>query len=73
VGKLDMSELTIGWIRNSLEITALALSENLAGEISANPLLEVLGPAREFPFDAAGDLPECGEFIGVTETAGAVH
>lgn len=73
VGKVDLKTVTIGWIRNSLELSTLALSENLLPEIEANPLLEVMGPAREMPFDAEGNLPECGEFLGVEQHAEAHH
>lgn len=63
VGKVDLSTVTIGWIRNSLELSQLALSENLTEEVNANPSLEIISPARELPFDAAGDLPQCEEFV----------
>jgi hypothetical protein len=56
VGKFDTRELKIGWIRNTMELGKLALSENLLPEIRQNPALEVLGPACELEFDAAGDL-----------------
>jgi hypothetical protein len=56
VGKVDLSEVTYGWIRNSLELGFLKLSENLRGEIGKNPLLEIVGPAEEIDFDAAGNL-----------------
>jgi hypothetical protein len=56
VGRVDLSEVTYGWVRNSLELGFLKLSENLRGEISRNPLLEIVGPAEEFDFDAAGNL-----------------
>ena len=56
VGKFDMSEVTIGWIRNSLDIGTLALSENLLPQIERNPLLEIIGPAQEFAFDKEGNL-----------------
>ena len=69
VGKVDLHDVTIGWIRNSLEIGTLALSENLLDEIKGNPLLEILGPPQDFPLDAKGDLPQCGEFLGVAEPA----
>ncbi len=29
-----------------------------------------MGPAREMVFDAQGDLPQCGEFLGIAD---AVH
>lgn len=73
VGKLDMKDVTIGWIRNSLDLATLALSENLLSEIERNPLLEMLGPPQVLPLDGEGNLPECGTFLGVTEHAQAAH
>jgi hypothetical protein len=73
VGKLEMKDLTIGWVRNSLDIGTLGLTENLIDQIKQNPTLEILGPAQELPFDAAGDLPQCGDFVGLEQSAGAVH
>ena len=58
VGKFDMRELTIGRIRNTMELSLLALSENLRSRIERNPLLEILGPAREIEFDSSGNLLE---------------
>jgi hypothetical protein len=63
VGKFNKEELTIGWIRNSLELNTLVLSENLLSEIRGSPQLEVLGPARELEFDTEGNL------IDITLTA----
>ena len=57
VGKLNLQEVTFGWIRNSLELTVLKLSENLRHEIEKNPILEILGPAEPMEFDAEGNLP----------------
>jgi hypothetical protein len=71
VGKVDQSAVTLGWIRNSLELGTLAISENLIEEIRTNPLLEILGPAMPLPFDAEGNLPQCGEFLGLEEPAHA--
>jgi hypothetical protein len=56
VGKLDLANVTVGWIRNSLELAHLKLSENLKDEIRKNPLLEITGPAEEMEFDEAGNL-----------------
>lgn len=56
VGKFDPAEITLGWIRNTLELGTLALSENLREEIGKNPLLEIAGPAFDLAFDAAGNL-----------------
>jgi hypothetical protein len=56
VGKLDGSQITIGWIRNTMELSRLAFSENLLAEIRKNPDLEIVGPPRELPFDSQGNL-----------------
>jgi hypothetical protein len=66
VGKIDLSQVTYGWIANSLELGFLRLSENLSGEIAKNKSLEIVGPAEEFGFDEAGDLS------GLEEHQGAV-
>lgn len=56
VGRLDTTDVTIGWIRNTLELSLLAFTENLRPEIERNSSLEILGPPQELPFDAAGNL-----------------
>ncbi len=55
-GKLHQSEVRIGRIHNTMELTPIVLSENLRSEIEANPLLEIAGPAYELEFDATGNL-----------------
>jgi hypothetical protein len=56
VGKHDLREVTYGWIRNSLELASIALSENLRRQIGQNPNLEILGEPRPVEFDSAGNL-----------------
>jgi hypothetical protein len=58
VGQHDLREVTYGWLRNSLELGTMALSENLRSQIENNPILEVLGEARPMEFDAEGNLVE---------------
>lgn len=58
VGKLDPSQLTIGRIRNTLELNILQLSENLLGEAQGNPLLQILSGPQEWQFDTSGNLRE---------------
>jgi hypothetical protein len=60
VGKFDSADVTMGWIRNTLDLGVMALSENLAGEIGKNPMLEIAGPPFELAFDGTGDLREAG-------------
>ena len=66
VGKLDLAEVTVGWLRNTLDLGVLALSENLKPEVEKNPILEILDPAREMEFDGDGNLvsPLLRELVG---------
>ena len=56
VGKLDLMELKIGWIRNTLELSRLMLSETLRDEIEANPNLTIVGGPVEIRYGADGNL-----------------
>src|SRR5579863_604871 len=67
VGKLDLTEVTYGWIRNTMELGRLALSENLLPQIEGNPLLEVESRI-EMEFD--GDNNLISPFVPIAETAG---
>ena len=55
-GKLDLDECTVVWIRNTLELSRMLVSENLLPELSANPAIRALGQPAELPFDSSGDL-----------------
>jgi hypothetical protein len=56
VGVFDLAELRIAWLKNTLELTPLALTENFRGEIEKNRSLEIIGGPMELPFDEKGDL-----------------
>jgi hypothetical protein len=56
VGKFESGDVTMGWIRNTLDLGMVALSENLTGEIERNPMLEVAGPPFARAFDPNGNL-----------------
>lgn len=58
VGKQDLGEVTYGWLRNSLELALIKLSENLRPQIDKDPNLEILGAPLPFEFDAAGNLAD---------------
>ena len=76
VGRLDLKQVTYGWIPNSLEIGLLALSENLRPEIESMPHLEILGEPWAFEFDAKGDLSSMqavAEKRGVLDALAAAH
>ena len=55
VGKLDLDEVTYGWIRNTMELGRVALSENLRPVIERNPDLEIEA-AIDFEFAQDGNL-----------------
>ena len=56
VGKFDPLEVTICWIRNTLDLSPLVMSENLLPLIGQNSLLEVVGEARPLEYDGEGNL-----------------
>ncbi len=68
VGKLDLAQVTYGWIRNTMELGRIAFSENLRPQIESNPLLEIEATI-DFDFDGGGNL--ISPFQPVEETAGA--
>jgi hypothetical protein len=67
VGKIDLREVSYAWIRNTMELGRMALSENLRAEIEKNPGLEIES-AIEFEFDGENNL--ISPFAPVEETAG---
>jgi hypothetical protein len=56
VGKFRRSDVTVAWIRNTLDLERLAVSESLRGEIEAQAGIEIAGQAFDMEFDAAGNL-----------------
>jgi hypothetical protein len=60
-GRVDLADLTIGWLANTNELGVIGFSENLLGEIEQNPALAVISDPMEMPFDAGGNLPPLGE------------
>lgn len=70
VGKFDLSTLRIVWIRNTLELSDLMMSETLLEEIQGKPNLSVTGPLEPLAFDTRGDLlAEAWRTAYATETA----
>ena len=68
VGKVELSEVTYGWIHNTMDLGRIAVSENLASKIGKNPLLE-MESTIDFEFDGENNL--ISPFAMVEETAGA--
>jgi hypothetical protein len=56
VGKFNQKDIVVGWIRNTMELSRIMLTENLRPQIEANPNLEILEGPIEFPFDRQGDM-----------------
>ncbi len=74
VGKFDQREVTIGWIRNTLELASLAMSENLRPQIERNKMLEIVSEPREMEFDSAGNLVDWAIVkSGTAEALTSVH
>ena len=69
VGKFDLGQVTYGWIRNTMELTRIGLSENVRAQVEANPILSIEATV-EFEFDGEGNL--VSPFAPVEEAAG-VH
>ena len=68
MGRLDLSDVTFGWIRNTMELTRIAVSENVKAEVEKNGELEIEATI-DFDFDGEGNL--ISPFIPIEETAGA--
>jgi hypothetical protein len=68
VGKIDLDEVTYVWIRNTMELGRLAVSENLRGKVENNPLIEIEGTV-DFEFDGESNL--ISPFLPVEAAAGS--
>ena len=55
-GAASPAEFRLAWIRNTLALEELLVSEALAGDVAAHPALEVLDDRFPFPVDGAGGL-----------------
>lgn len=56
VGKEDPKELTMCWVRNSQDLSLLAVTENLRPAIESNPNLEIVREAQPIQYDDNGNL-----------------
>src|ERR1017187_2576520 len=55
VGRPLLDEVTYGWIRNTMELTRLAVSENVRAEVEKNTILEIEATI-DCEFDGAANL-----------------
>jgi hypothetical protein len=67
VGKFEKKDIVIGWIRNTMELSLLMLSETLRPQIQADPDLEIVEGPLELPFDSDANLDS--PFIAVHAAA----
>ncbi|MEP6536338.1 MAG: hypothetical protein ABJF23_13515 [Bryobacteraceae bacterium] len=71
VGRADSSNVTFVWIRNTLELSNIVVSENLLPFMQSRKDMEVTGPAAEWEFDNAGNLT--GGFDRVASAVASSH
>ena len=55
-GHLDTRDCSLAWIRNTMRLGDLMVSENLLPELRRNPAIEICGETRDLPFDDEGNL-----------------
>jgi hypothetical protein len=55
-GVINVEDLRLVWIKNTLEVQYLFASQALLEEVRANPRLEVLGEPSDLAFDQIGNL-----------------
>ena len=68
VGRLDLNDVTFAWIRNTMELTRIGLSEHFRSRVEADPNLKIEATV-DFDFDGEGNL--LSPFIPVGEIAAA--
>lgn len=57
-GRADVADCTVAWIRNTMELRQLRVSENLVDGLRGDARIEVRGRPRGLEFDARGQIPE---------------
>jgi hypothetical protein len=73
-GRQKRSEVTIGWIQNTMELGSIALSAGFRAEIEANHSLEIVGEAQPLHFDEDGNLNNLrGFFMLATSGSELTH
>ena len=62
-GRFPPKECRIVWIKNTLELASLCVSEALLGEAREHPRLTVSPEPSSFAFDETGHLPELAQVL----------
>ena len=55
-GKLDLRDVTIAWIRNSMDIGELMVSEGVIDEVSTDSQIEIISDPMDLEFDSEDNL-----------------
>jgi hypothetical protein len=55
-GRADMSECSVVWIRNTMELAQMRVSENLFDRLRKDPTVEAIGEAGPISFDLTGQI-----------------
>ena len=58
IGLVPPERARVLWVKNTLELEHLMVSEAYQDEVSGRPDLGSVGEPRDMPFDAAGNLPK---------------
>ena len=66
-GHLNTEDCSIAWIRNTMELGEMMVSENLLPELRRNPDIEILGEPQELLLDDAGNLISVFEAAAVAQ------
>lgn len=56
VGKFDREEVTVAWVRNTLELGSMLVSRNLLDQMSSEANVEVTGAACPVEYDVTGNF-----------------
>jgi len=56
VGKINSGDVTIGWLKNTLELGVIGLTDNLLPQLRHNSRLTIEGDPRELQFDSMGQF-----------------
>ena len=55
-GRANSAECSVIWIRNTMELGRLRVSEDVFESVRENPLIEAIGPSAEIAFDSIGQI-----------------
>ena len=57
-GRAELGDCSVVWIRNTMELGRMRVSENLLGQLQEDPCVETCGPSRPIEFDSQGQVVE---------------